>query len=281
MDFGEFIAAFDTGFSKLFDRKTNKMLTKPYFCRYLLCSITKNETVVLYINGIEDKKHERSESAFQAFYRNKERRSLHPIAEKIIDSNSEILDRVKFVTFLEEYCKVYSKEKLLTNFKKYLPSTSPSTLFDDITNEFVIILENEAAIPDKRRKEAVSLNNANRRNESDDSVEAKMHILLNTLIITGREIAEFKPTGVGDDVRYLRLTRKLKKDFKQLLVFTKLLPQNTVDDKSSIYNDIRSSVQSLNAENFILSIHDFMVESLKNYHIHRLIELLSQLQDNH
>ena len=108
-----------------------------------------------------------------------------------------------------------------------------------------------------------------------------MHILLNTLIITGREIAEFKPTGVGDDVRYLRLTRKLKKDFKQLLVFTKLLPQNTVDDKSSIYNDIRSSVQSLNAENFILSIHDFMVESLKNYHIHRLIELLSQLQDNH
>lgn len=279
MDFGEFIGAFGTGYATLIVYGTKCRLTKPYFCKYLLCSITEDETVVMYIDGIEDEAHKRGESAFQAFYRNKNRRSLHPIAERIIDKNS--IDTDKFYYFLESYCENYSEEKLLTNFKKYLPSTSSSTLFEDITNEFVRILKEEAAKPDKRRKEPVSLNNADSVTESDDSLEAKMETLLTALIETGREIAELKQTGVGDDVRRSRLIETLNNDFEQLLALSNQLSRNINGEKPSVYSEIRTSVQSLTAENFILSKPDFMIESLNNHHIHRLIELLSKLQDKH
>lgn len=278
MDFGEFVNAFGTGYRKMIDRGTNKSLTKPYFCRDLLCSITKDENLVLYIDGIQDKAHEYGESAFQAFYRNVDRRSLHPIAEGIINGNN--IDKNKFKHFLEDYVENYDKERLVTDFEKYLPSTSFSTLFDDITNEFVKILREEAAIPDKRRKEPVSPNNANRSNESEDSLEVKMGILLEKLIANGHEIAEFKPTGVGDDIRYSRLKDALTNDFEKLLALSKILPQNTSNDTSPVINDIRCSIQSLKAENFILSTTEFMITSRKNYHIHRLIDLLSQLNDN-
>ena len=269
MNFGEFINAFGTGYKNLIVG-----LTKPYFCRHLLCNITKDETVVVYIDGIKDKAHERGESAFQAFYRNKDRRSLHPIAESILNSNS--LDASKFILFLEDYCKGYYKEKLLTNFMKYLPSATSSTLFEDVTNEFIRILKEEAAIPDKRRKESASLNNANSAKVSDDSLEAKMSRLLKELIITGREIAEFKSTGVGDSIRRLRLIETLKDDFERLLVLSNQLNQDEIDENSSIYSDIRASVQSLTADNFILSTNQFMIESVQNYHIHRLSDLIKK-----
>ena len=279
MDFGEFIAAFGSGYSKLIDCKTNKGLNKQLFCRYLLCSITNKENLVLYKNGIEDKKHELSEAAYQSFYRNGDRRSLHPIAESIINSNS--LDTSKFMSFLKEYCKDYSKEKLLTNFKRYLPSASSSTLFDDITDELVKILKREAAISDKRRKEPKSANKADFANESDDSLETQMDRLLEELISTGREIAEFEPTGVCDDVRSSKLRETLKNDFKQWLALSKQLPQNKNGESSSIYSDIRASVQSLTAENFILSTDQFMIESVQNYHIHRLCELLRKAKEKY
>lgn len=274
MNFGEFLNAFGTGYKNLIP---NRALTKPYFCRYLLCSITKDETIVMYINGIEDKAHERGESAFQAFYRNNDRRSLHPIAESILNSNS--IDTSKFMIFLEEYCKGYNKEKLLMNFKKYLPSTFSSTLFKDITNEFIRILKEEACKADKRLKEPVSLNNANSANVIDDSLEAKMSILVKALIITGREIAEFKPSGVGDNIRRSRLVETLKDDFEKLLALSNQLSQDESDDNTSIYSDIRSSVQSLTAENFILSTNQFMIVSVQNYHIHRLSELLRKAKE--
>ncbi|SEL65706.1 hypothetical protein SAMN02910353_03100 [Ruminococcus sp. YRD2003] len=276
MNFGESIAAFGTGYRKLLDKRTNKVLTKSDFCKYLLCRISKDEIVVLYSDGIEDKKHERGKDTFTSYYRNKDRRSLHPIAESIINSNN--LDTSKFMSFLEDYCENYSKEKLLTNFKKYLPSASTSTLFDGITDEFVKILKGEESIPDNRRKGPASLNKADYAKESDDSLEAKMDRLLNTLIITGREIAEFTRTGVGDDVRYSRLMRKLKNDFKQLLALSELLHSSTSDD-SSIYNEICTSVLSLEAKSFILTTHEFMIESVKNYHIHRLSELLRRVKE--
>ncbi len=47
MNFGEFIAAFGTGYRKLLDDRTNKVLTKSDFCKYLLCRISKDEIVVL------------------------------------------------------------------------------------------------------------------------------------------------------------------------------------------------------------------------------------------
>ena len=271
MNFGEFINAFGTGYKNL-----TVGLTKPFFCRYLLCNITKDETVVVFIDGIKDKAHERGESAFQAFYRNNDRRSLHPIAERLFNSNS--IDENKFMLFLQEFCGHYDKEELLKNFKPYLPSSSHSTLFKDITNEFVKILREEAAIPDKRRKEPLSLNSANRTIEINASLGTKIDMLLKDLITTGREIAEFKRTGVGDDVRYSRLKTELSNYFEQLLALSKQLSQNTNGEESSVLCDIRSAIQSLTAENFILSTNQFMIVSAQNYHIHRLSRLLSQLQ---
>lgn len=128
-------------------------------------------------------------------------------------------------------------------------------------------------------KGSLSTNTVKIDNENNDSLEAKMDILLTALITTGRELAEFKPTGVGDAVRQSKLIETLNNDFKLLLALSKQLPKNKNGDNSSIYSEIQVSVQSLTAENFILSTSEFMIESLKNYHIHRLIELLSQLND--
>lgn len=122
MDFGSFIAAFGTGYRSLVDSDTNKALTKQAFCRMLLCNITNDENIVLYIDGIADGKHARGETTFQAFYRNKERRSLHPIAEPIINNNG--IDKKKFHSFLEVYTQYFNKDKLFYNFKKELPNVS-------------------------------------------------------------------------------------------------------------------------------------------------------------
>lgn len=122
MDFGSFIVAFGSGYNRLIDPATNKALIKPLFCRKLLCNITNDENIVLYIDGIADGKHARGETTFQAFYRNKERRSLHPIAEPIINNNG--IDKKKFHSFLEVYTQYFNKDKLFYNFKKELPNVS-------------------------------------------------------------------------------------------------------------------------------------------------------------
>lgn len=279
MDFGEFIAAFGTGYRKLPDTENNKAITKPTFCRELLCSITKDTNIVLYIDGIQDMKHKRSEPAFQAFYRNGERRSLHPIAEKIINSNS--LDTSKFIHLLEKYCKEYDKEILLTNFKKYLPSVSSDTLFDGITNEFVRILEEAATEQDKRRKEPIHNKPDSHNDEINDSIEAKIEELLQSMIRKGRKIAEFKRTGVADMVRYSRLKNSLHKDFEQLTLLSDSLTKFNETDYSPIVEDIIDSIISLDESCFILRTEEYMIESFKNFHIHRLSKLLKQLHEEH
>lgn len=278
MDFGSFIAAFGTGYKSLIEPDTNKALNKPLFCRELLCNITNTENIVLYIDGIADKKHERSESAFQALYRNNDRRSLHPIAESIFNSKS--LDTSKFMLFLEEYCEGFDKEKLLKNFKRYLPSTSHLTLLEDITNELVSILEKAAAEPDNRLKEPVSTDKPASHNCNNDSVEAQMNSLLKELIITGRKIAEFKKTGTGDYIKYRRLRTKLHDDFEQLISLSESLPDAHEAEDSPIVEEILDSASRLEESNFILKTNEYMIESVKNYNIHRLSALIAQLQQD-
>ena len=154
MDFGEFIAAFGNGYRFLLDDETKQVFGKELFCRELLCSVSKDELIVKYIDGIEDKKHQRDKSAFQAYYRNTNRRSLHPIAAPIV--NSQQLDVIKFHQFLDNYTLHYSKEQLLINFQEYISGTTAETLFDDISESFVKILTEEASKPDHRRKKPIS-----------------------------------------------------------------------------------------------------------------------------
>lgn len=154
MDFGEFIAAFGNGYRFLKDEESKQALGKELFCRVLLCSISANEPSVKYINGIEDKKHQRDKSAFQAYYRNTNRRSLHPIADAIVNRGQ--LDEAKFRCFLENYTNYYNKEQLLIKFQKYIPAATIETLFDDITEVFLKILSEAASKPDRRRKKPIS-----------------------------------------------------------------------------------------------------------------------------
>lgn len=183
MDFGTFIAAFGNGYQKMLDKiSTGKItfLTKPFFCRALLCAIAKNEDYVIYFDGNKTEGTEentRTSDAFRSFYAgkpdSKSRRSLHPIAKYLINikDDKRILDEDKFKCFLTEYTENYSAGTLLENFQKLLPNTSKETLFDDITNEFVQILTEAAAKPDKRCKESViPFSTTNQISEKDKSV---------------------------------------------------------------------------------------------------------------
>ncbi len=278
MDFGSFIAAFGAGYRKLIDPDTNKALSKPLFCRYLLCSITTDTNIVIYIDGIQDKKHERSESAFQAFYRNNDRRSLHPIAEIIFNRKS--LDTSEFMFFLEEYCNNYPKEKLLKDFERYIPSTSYSTLFKDITESFVSILEKAAAEPDNRSKASLPPDKYDTSDYSNNSVAARINAMLTKLIRTGRSIAEFKGTSLSDKVLYSKLKNSLHKEFEQFTLLSESLPNCNETADSPIVDEIVSLITSLEETDFILKTADYMIESMKNYHIHRLCALITQLQQN-
>lgn len=158
MDIGKLISAFGTGYLRLpdnrpdFDTKKKRThLNKKTFCRELLCAISADEDIILYENGLKTGP-KRFPSAFEAYYRNKQRRSLRPIAKPLLDGN--FLDEEKFHRFLEQYIVVFSKEKLYANFQDHI-TTTPETLFDDITSEFVRILEAEANKPDGRQKEPI------------------------------------------------------------------------------------------------------------------------------
>lgn len=150
-DFSEFLAAFGDGYRTMINSKTDAVFTKPLFCRELLCKISKNESKVNCVNG--ECNWEREDSAFSALYRNKDRRSLKPIAKFLVLETNR--DEEKFKNFLQEYVMNYPKEKLLKNFKEYLPDTNLETLFDDITVLFVEIIINAANEPDKRKSKAV------------------------------------------------------------------------------------------------------------------------------
>ena len=102
--------------------------------------------------------------------------------------------------------------------------------------------------------------------------------LLKELIITGRKIAEFKKTGTGDDIKYIRLRTKLHDDFEQLISLSELLADSQKAENSKIIEEILDSATRLEESNFILTTDEFMIESVKNYNIHRLSDLIAQLQ---
>lgn len=278
MDFGIFIAAFGTGYRSLVDSDTNKALTKQAFCRMLLCNITNDENKVLYINGIAEAKYARGDSAYQAFYRKNDRRSLHPIAEPIINNNS--IDKKKFHSFLEVYTQYFSKDELLNNFKKMIPAVSFSTLFDDITNEFVSILIKAAAKIDNRLKEPISPDKSDISDYSNNSVVAKMNILLTKLIRIGRRIAEFKGTSIKEKALFLKLKNSLHQEFEQFTLLSESLSNCNETADSPIEDEIVSLISSLEEADFILTTDEYIIESVKNFHMHRLSSLLQQLQED-
>lgn len=117
--------------------------------------------------------------------------------------------------------------------------------------------------------------------KNDFKLLSKLDSTLINLIEIGRKIAEFKNTGVADNVRYAKLKDLLHSEFEQLTTLSKSLIEPTYTVDSQTVEDIISSVMSLEENSFILTTDEFTVESIKNYHIHRLIDILSLLNDNH
>ncbi len=106
---------------------------------------------------------------------------------------------------------------------------------------------------------------------------SKMKNVITELIEIGRKIAEFRKTGVADEVRYSKLKDSLHNEFKQLITLTNKLSKSSEVNDSQTVENIVDSVMSLEENCFILSRNEYMIISIKNYHIHRLDELLSQL----
>lgn len=146
IDFSEFIDIFGNGyrtmpnFQKL-DKDEKSTLDKRSFCRELLRNITSNVYLVDMKDGTK-LGNPYNLSAFEALYRNHEKRSLHPIASRIV--NCHCVNKEKFLTFLSQYSDHYSKEQLLANLQKYFPDATEKTCFEIIANEFVRIIENAA-----------------------------------------------------------------------------------------------------------------------------------------
>lgn len=164
VSFSDFLNAFGDGYNRMINAETKQVFNKQLFCRELLCRISKDTRYVIYINGIEKHNEFRFDVTFSALYREKKRRSLKPIAKYLVSGTNR--DEEKFKDFLQEYVMNYPKEKLLNNFKKYLPDTNLETLFDDITGLFVKIIISAANEPDMRKSKAVKKNDSS----NDDSV---------------------------------------------------------------------------------------------------------------
>lgn len=116
--------------------------------------------------------------------------------------------------------------------------------------------------------------------KNDFKLLSKLDSTLINLIEIGRKIAEFKNTGVADNVRYAKLKDLLHSNFEQLITLSNSLSKFNEAEDSPIVEDIVDSVMSLEENNFILTTSEYMIESINNYHIHRLSSLLSQLKQN-
>ena len=199
MDFGLFLDAFGKGYRALHDKETGEALGKEWFCRDLLCAITKHEEYVTHVNGIIDIQHKRTQHAFYAYYRNgKQRRSLHPIAMFIVNS----LDADKFKDFLEAYVQNYQTEKLLKRFLKYLPQATMGTLFDDITNELCDILISAANRTDNRQPSSID-EPSNNQDLPESDMTDNPNLLRNKLV---RLLGELEKRVVELYSNYLKFT---------------------------------------------------------------------------
>ena len=115
--------------------------------------------------------------------------------------------------------------------------------------------------------------------KNDFKLLSKIDSTLINLIEIGRKIAEFKNTGVADNKRYAKLKDLLHKELEQLTTLSKLLIESAHNVDSQTVEDIINSVMSLEETDFILTTDEYMIESIKNFHIHRLSRILQQLQE--
>lgn len=280
MDFGEFIAAFGNGYRFLKDEETKKALGKELFCKTLLCSISANESFVKYIDGIEDKKHQRYKSAFQAYYRNTNRRSLHPIADAIV--NRRQLDEAKFRCFLENYTVHYNKEQLLINFQEYIPAATIETLFDEITKEFVKILSEAAAKPDKRKKSPAHENTSVNKDVQD--LTAQIESMFEGLVDTGRKISESRIVMGGINIYpqpIPKLWTDLDRFFEHLKVLTSSLHKR-YSAQSPTIRELFRTVDCLKKEDFILSEGEYCILIPgKGEPVHNVENLLAKLKSEY
>ncbi len=162
------------------------------------------------------------------------------------------------------------------NFQEALKSEgtqSPS-------KKLVPILEKAAAEPDNRSKASLPPDKYDTSDYSNNSVAARINAMLTKLIRTGRSIAEFKGTSLSDKVFYSKLKNALRQEFEQFTLLSESLPNCNETADSPIVDEIVCLITSLEETDFILTTADYMIESMKNYHIHRLCALITQLQQN-
>lgn len=273
MDFGQFINAFGTGYKQLkvsSNPNTGRInhLKKQHFCKMLLCAITKDES---YVSN-------RSDTEYHSFYRNTDRRSLHPIAETMVARND--LDTVKFKSFLKQYYGVYEKEKLFQSFVKLNTNISLETLEDDITNVFVEILQEAAAKPDGRRKPPITDQATYTLECNANSLIEQIDDMLEGLIETGRKIAStqtvygrlklnLKPT--------LELWELLHRYLHRLKYLTASLHKLHSDERSTVRQLFRA-VSCIEANDFVMSEAEYMLGTGNNSQVHNVEQSLSELK---
>ena len=178
-----------------------------------------------------------------------------------IDYIIETIDESKY----PELCKKFENE----TFKMVIKT-------DDVPQRLAEIYEeilNKAA-------NGKSASNALSFYKNDFKLLSIIDSILINLIGIGRKIAEFKNTGVAENVRYAKLKDLLHSNFEQLITLSNSLSKSNEAEDSPIVEDIVDSVMSLEENNFILTTSEYMIESINNYHIHRLSSLLSQLKQN-
>lgn len=184
--------------------------------------------------------------------------SFHQI--NFVDYIIETIDESKY----PELCKQFEKEPFNIVIKTDDVPQRLAEIFEDILKE---------AAKGKSASNDLSFY------KSDFKLFSKIDSTLMELIEIGRKIAEFKSSGVADNVRYAKLKDSLYSKFEQLTTLSKTLNKATYTVDSQTVEDIINSVMSLEETDFILTTDEYMIESMKNFHIHRLSRLLQQLQE--
>ena len=276
-DFGWFINAFGTGYRELEKTRNPQTgrvnrLKKPLFCKKLLCAITRNESYVEY----------RSESEFHSFYRNTARRSLHPIAEIMINQND--IDKEKFKRFLNVYYSVCSKNTLYLSFKAKYTEFTFENLEEDIACEFVEIIQAAADEPDLRRKppQPVSMSAESTKGpRNEDSVSAYIDDIDRTvseLITIGRSIAEEQKALLTGTRYTTNLSASLHLAFRKLTESASVLHAVDAPHLTKHISDFFTAVMRIEEGAFILTEPEYMFITSRNQHLHELLDKLETLK---
>lgn len=293
MDFGDFLNTFGEGYRTKW--------TKEDFCKTVLCSIVKNEDIVIYIKGIKDSKHKRSDSAYQSYYRNHDRRFDKKMAMAMAKENE--IDSDKFKAFLVKYTsECTSKVKLSENFKNEIPDINEDNLFEKLTEKYIEILHYESNKPDKRCKnttvqQSIILSNIQSTEDSqtedfevdDDTNDIKCLInkldeTINSLINIGRRIASRQSRGLWNNSITAPIPPKLESELNKAYDELSLL-YDEIDDYNSynnteFFNKVLTLIAKITKESFIETKDSFIVTSSKNYPIHDLLSLIQEYQQN-